>query len=152
MFIIIDIYSKDYCELKNFVQNFLNKKVCSKLKLIVLRSNLQKKKKKKLITILTSPHVNKNAQEQFGYNIYRKRLKCLSFQSLLFLLFLKKIKYQLSSSISIKINIIKNINNSKINLKNKFNINNYFLDYKTFNLIDYLNFLEISGELILKSK
>lgn len=70
----------------------------------------------------------------------------------MFLLFLKQIKFKLTSGITFKVNIIKNFNNSKINLKHKFNINNYFLDYKKFNLIDYLNLLEIYGELILKSK
>lgn len=48
MFIIINIYSKDYYELSNFIKNFLNKKVCNKLKLVILHSSLQKKKKENL--------------------------------------------------------------------------------------------------------
>ena len=48
MFIIIDIYSKNYSTLQFFLKNLLNKKVCNKLKLIVLESILQKKKKKKI--------------------------------------------------------------------------------------------------------
>ena len=49
MFIIIDIYSKNYSSLKFFTKNLLNKKVCNKLKLIVLESILQKKKRKKFL-------------------------------------------------------------------------------------------------------
>ena len=48
--------------------------------------------------------------------------------------------------------IIKNFNNSKKKLKNKFNIDNYYFNGDHFELINYLTFLEVYGELVLKSK
>merc|ERR1712154_93976 len=102
MFIIIDIYSKNFYALSTFLNSFLNKKICNKLKLIIVKSSLQKTKKKKL-TVLKSPHVNKKAQEQFELHTYKKRIKCFTFKTLLFLVFLKKIKFYLFSEIVIKV-------------------------------------------------
>ena len=51
------------------------------------KSRKKKKKKKTKFTVLKSPHVNKTAQEQFEYRIYKKQLKCFAFQSVLFLMY-----------------------------------------------------------------
>ena len=152
MFIIIDIYSKNFLSLKSFLKVFLNKKTRSKLKLILLKSSLQKTKKKKIFTVLKSPHVNKKAQEQFEHRIYKKRIKCFTFQTFLFLMFLKKIKFYVFSDINIKINIIKNFNNSKKKIKNRLNTDNYKLNFKKLDLTNYLEFFEVYGEFVLKSK
>ena len=96
--------------------------------------------------------MNKTAQEHFEYRVYRKQLKCLTFQTFLFLIFLKKVKFYLFSDVNIKISVIKNYSNSKKKIKNKFDIDNYYLDFNKSNLSDYLKFLEVYGELSLKSK
>lgn len=87
MLIIIDIYSKNVEVLNSFVNKFFTKAMCKKLKLIILKTTLQKPKTKKVFTALKSPHVNKTSQEQFEYRIYRKQIKCVTFQTLLFLVF-----------------------------------------------------------------
>lgn len=152
MFIIIDIYSKNYKFLNNFLHKFFNQEICNKLKLIILKTNLQKTKKTFFLTVLKSPHVNKTAQEQFGYKMYKHQIKCFTFQPFLFLLFLKKIKFFLFSEITVKVNVIKNTTNSKKKLKNVFNVDNYSLDFNELKLIDYLNFFEIYGEFVINSK
>jgi maltooligosyltrehalose synthase len=67
-------------------------------------------------------------------------------------MFLKKIKFYVFSDINIKINIIKNFNNSKKKIKNRFNTDNYKLNFKKLDLINYLKFFEVYGEFVLKSK
>lgn len=152
MFIIIDIYSKNYNSLISFFETFLNKNVCNKLKLIILKSSLQKRKKKTKFTVLKSPHVNKTAQEQFEYRIYKKQLKCFAFQSVLFLMFLKQVKFYLFSDIKIKVNIVNNYNNSRKKLQNKFNVDNYHLNLSKSNFITYLTVFGMYGEVALKLK
>ena len=151
MFIIIDIYSKNFYALSTFLNSFLNKKICNKLKLIIVKSSLQKTKKKKL-TVLKSPHVNKKAQEQFELHTYKKRIKCFTFKTLLFLVFLKKIKFYLFSEIVIKVSLIKNSKNSKKKIKNKFNVDNYHLNLNEVKLNNYLSVFEAYGEFVLNSK
>lgn len=152
MFIIIEIYSKSYKSLNYFVNNFFNKKSVDKLKLILLKSNLQKKKRKKILTVLKSPHVNKIAQEQFEQRIYKRQIKCFTFQGFLFLFFLKKIKIKLFSDIKIKICIIQNTNNLNNQIKSNFDVNNYCLNSKQLKFSNYLALLENYGEFVLKSK
>ena len=67
-------------------------------------------------------------------------------------MFLKKIKFYVFSDINIKINIIKNFNNSSKKIKNRFNTDNYKLNFKKLDLINYLKFFEVYGEFVLKSK
>ena len=152
MFVIIDIYSKNYKTLQFFLVYFFNKKLINKLKLTVIKTQSKKPVKKKVFTILKSPHVNKTAQEQFEYRIYKKRLKCFIPQIFLFLVFLKKIKFKLFSELNFKIKIISNVKFEKKKIKNKFNVDNYYLNNNTNNLINYLKIFETYGEFILKSK
>jgi hypothetical protein len=51
-----------------------------------------KHEKRKFVTVLKSPHVNKTAQEQFEFRLYSKHLLIRSFKPLTFLLLLKKVK------------------------------------------------------------
>lgn len=152
MFIIIDIYSKNFYALSSFLSTFLSNKICNKLKLIIVKSSLQKTKKKKKLTVLKSPHVNKKAQEQFELHTYKKQIKCFTFKTFLFLVLLKKIKFNLFSEIVIKVSLIKNIKNSKKKIKNKFNVDNYQLNLSEVKLNNYLSIFEAYGEFILKSK
>ena len=152
MFVIIDIYSKNTKSLNYFLEFFCDEKILQKLKIQVLKIKSQKPIKKKVLTVLKSPHVNKVAQEQFEYRIYKKRLKCFVPQISLFLIFFKKVRFNLFSDIKFNINIISNSKIENKKLKNNVNTDNYCLVYKELNLIKYLKLFSISGEYILKLK
>ena len=152
MFIIIDIHSKNYKSLKNFLAIFNDENITKNLKITIIKNKTKKPLKKKVITVLKSPHVNKTAQEKFEYRIYKERLKCFVPQVLLLLVFIKKITVNSFSDIKFKLNLISNFTNEKIKLKNNININNFCLVHKELNLIKYLKLLTISGEYILKLK
>lgn len=100
------------------------------MKLIILnlkqyKNHSEKKKKKKFMTILKSPHVNKTAQEQFEIRTFSMQLKVVTMQPFKFLMLLKKMKNYLFPDISVKLKLIfspaKNIS-----LKKKFfNMDNF---------------------------
>jgi ribosomal protein S10 len=83
-----------------------------------VKKYFQKKTKKKFVSILKSPHVNKKAQEQFETLIYSKQLSIYSIKQLKHLLFLKKIQNNLFSDVKLKIKFSINYNKEK-----KFNLN-----------------------------
>lgn len=152
MFIIIDIYSKNYQSLKNFLAIFNDENITKNLKITIIKNKVKKPLKKKVITVLKSPHVNKTAQEKFEYRIYKKRLKCFVPQVLLLLVFIKKLTVTSFLDIKFKLNLISSFKNEKRKLKNNININNFCLVHKELNLLKYLKLLTISGEYILKLK
>tara|TARA_B110000908_G_C10059460_1_gene359921 strand:- start:57 stop:515 length:459 start_codon:yes stop_codon:yes gene_type:complete len=152
MFVIIDIYSKNYKSLKNFLSVFNDETIIKKLKISILKNKAKKPLKKKVITVLKSPHVNKTAQEKFEYRVYKERVKCFVPQILLLLIFIKKIKLNSFSDIKFKLNFISSFNIEEIKIKNNININNFSLVHKELNLIKYLKLLTISGEYLLKLK
>merc|ERR1712045_574025 len=108
MFIIIDIYSKNFKSLKNFLLFFNNKNLFNKFKILTIKTDSQKPLKNFFITVLKSPHVNKSAQEQFEFKVYKKRLKLFVPQIFMFLTFLKKLKTNLFADIKFKLTIISN--------------------------------------------
>ena len=70
MFIIIDIYSKNFYALSSFLSIFLSNKICNKLKLIIVKSSLQKTKKKKKLTKLKKTKNNKKTKKKFLLHKY----------------------------------------------------------------------------------
>lgn len=54
--------------------------------------SFSKQEKRKFVTVLKSPHVNKTAQEQFEYRLYSKHFLIYSFKPFTFFLLLKKLK------------------------------------------------------------
>lgn len=90
---------------------------------IFFRSNLKGQKKKKIFTILKSPHVNKKAQEQFEIRIFSQQLILYGTYSARFVYFLKRLKLQLFPEIKLKIKFLLNKTKS--------------LDQKIFNLTNY---------------
>ena len=106
---------KDYLKilLKNITLNNLTTKL------------FNKKKKKFFITVLKSPHVNKKAQEQFGYHIYSKQLLLSTTNGYQWVLFLKKIEKNLFSDINLKIKFQLNNNLSKTSKRKVFNPDNF---------------------------
>ena len=94
---------------KLFLFFFYNKKI----RYNKIKKYFQKKKKKKILTILKTPHVNKTAQEQFEYRIYSKQITMYSSQGFQYLVFLKKISVNLWPEIKIKIKIDMNQSSEK---------------------------------------
>lgn len=87
MFLHFKVSSKDNHVLEKFLQ-FLQRLSISPAVL----KHFSKQKKRKFITILKSPHVNKTAQEQFEFRYYSKEFLIDSFKPLTFFLIIKKIK------------------------------------------------------------
>lgn len=97
----IKLYSKDKKSLHYFLR-FL--KHSTKTQNFQLFFNLlRKEKRKKKITILKSPHVNKTAQEQFQYTVHSVEVSCYSWEIKKYLILLKKIKNQLFPDVKIRI-------------------------------------------------
>lgn len=111
----IKIFSKDNLVLKRFFL-FLQR---LNISLIVLKS-FSKKKKRKFISILKSPHVNKTAQEQFEFRYYNKEFLIDFFKPLVFFLFIKKIKNLSFSNLKLEIKGLFNLNKRYKNFPQKF--------------------------------
>lgn len=105
---------------KKSLDYFLNFSKCNvKLQNFQSFSNLLKRKKTiKKITVLKSPHVNKTAQEQFGYTIYSLKMICNSWDAKKYLVILKKIKNYLFPGIKIQVDAL--FTKKKIYLKTLF--------------------------------
>ena len=150
MFVIIDIYSKNKHSLQLFCECFLAKNLAEKFRFNTIKVSAAKKIKIKKFTILKSPHVNKTAQEQFEHRVYKRQVRCFVPQFPLFMMFFKKLRFHFLSDINCKIKIISNIKANK--RKFQFNTDTYKLNVKTFNLLEYLKILSLSGECFLLFK
>ena len=94
----------------------------TKLQNLYLILNISKiKKRRQRISVLKSPHVNKNAQEQFQSIIYGTVINCSSWEMKKNSVLLKKIKNRLFPDIKLKIE--KTFKSGKITLfkENQFN-------------------------------
>ena len=96
----IQLYSKDKKSLKQFIK-FL-KNIKNQWKNLIF-SVKHKKKKRRRITILKSPHVNKKAQTKLQSIIYSTNIKCFSLNLKKNYIILKKIKNHLFPDLKIKI-------------------------------------------------
>lgn len=67
------------------------------------QKHFSKKTKKKILTILKSPHVNKTAQEQFEINTFSKQLLGYNIKSSKFLFFFKSLKENTFADLKFKI-------------------------------------------------
>lgn len=99
----IKFYSKDKKSLHHFLN--LSKRNIITQNFKVFFNLLRKEKVIKKLTVLKSPHVNKTAQEQFGYRFHFAEIFCYSWEIKKYLLVLKKIKNQLFPGIKIQINV-----------------------------------------------
>jgi len=167
MFVNVCVKSKNLRSLKKFL-TFLDEYITSKnLNVIVSKSSFKKVVKRKVITLLKSPHVNKRAQEQFEFRFYRAQISLFSYRYLLLLVFLKYLKTTvLFSDVHLKIRL--HINNSRYYNKvlNILNPNNFYLtDYLELkdknldknkglllNIPYYLMLFDLHGSLSLKKK
>jgi ribosomal protein S10 len=87
MFLYFKVSSKDNKILKKFLKFLL------KLNMLpVVIKHVPKQQKRKFVTILKSPHINKTAQEQFEFRHYSKEFIVNSIKPLTFFLIIKKLK------------------------------------------------------------
>jgi hypothetical protein len=158
----IIIISKNHFAILNFFL-FLFKNNINKLH--ILKNIFQKKKKKKKLTILKSPHVNKTAQEQFEQEFLKKQFKLQTITNLNYLIFFKKLNFNIYPDINIILKCSNNIIFKNFNFK-IFNPNNFKFDKYFFfkiqntklkiliknknklfkNLNSYIHILDIYGE------
>jgi ribosomal protein S10 len=106
--------------LKNKTYNFNN-----------LKKYFQKNKRKKRLTILKSPHVNKKAQEQFESRVFRKQFTIQTIKNFRYLTLLKRLSYNLFPDIDIKLKyVISSSDSIKLGLKainpDYYKINKYY--------------------------
>jgi len=87
MFFYLKISCKDKRILKKFLRSF------TKIKSLPFSvKSFSKQEKRKFVTVLKSPHVNKTAQEQFEYRLYSRHFLIHSLKPFTFFLLLKKLK------------------------------------------------------------
>lgn len=91
----------------------------------VVKKNFQQKKRKKKLTLLKSPHVNKTAQEQFEYRIFSKQISMYLDKHLKSLVLLKKLKTDLFPDVKIKVIFPINHSNTEKLRTNILNPNNF---------------------------
>lgn len=95
-----------------------------------------KRQKRKFVSILKSPHVNKTAQEQFEYRIFSKHFLIFSIKPQIFLLFLKRLKSLSFSGLKLEIEAVfrnQTTNKSVLRFIDPDNIllqKNYFIEKK----------------------
>lgn len=122
----LTITSKNKKSVENCFLFFLNN--ANELNLNIIKKDFKKEKKKNILTILKSPHVNKSAQEQFEFKLFSKQLSVYSQKNFQILFFLKKIKIYLFPDVKIKIKFILNKNLSEKIKVHIFNPTNFKLN------------------------
>ena len=110
MIIIINAHSKVPAVLDKF-NSFL---LMQNLNLFISKNVLSFPTKKKIYTVLKSPHVNKTAQEKFKSEIYSKKYKIYSDKPQLLLKFLKIVESSLFEELFLKIQLVSSPKTSKL--------------------------------------
>lgn len=157
MYLIINLTSSNLTSINNLNEIILNKiKNINNVK--IFKSYIVKSKNKKKFTVLKSPHVNKDAREQFEIRNYTRIMEVYSYQPLLLLFIIKCIKNKLNSDVKLHINFKYSLNQFYKHLKSNLNINNSFihknsvLNHDIFFFQNYLKSLDTFGELLLKKQ
>ena len=111
-----------------------------------------KKKHKKVISVLKSPHVNKTAQEQFESVIYKKQVVVCSYDYNLLFCLLKSFNHRMLPELTLKIKL--KLHRSFLTKQSKIYINpsNQILTNNLFLIKEYLKILDSYGELLIKQK
>ena len=135
------VSSRNKKSIINFEQFFFK---VIKFNFNILNRFLRKKKRRKVFTILKSPHVNKIAQEQFEYKTYSQKYIIYFSNSSQFLLFFKKLKKHLFPDLEFKLNIFLHKKIDELSIFKLFNTKKYKL-----NIIDKIN---LSQNLTIEKK
>ena len=155
MLITIKIKSKNQDSLTKF-SKFITKRVRYLEKMCLVVNSVQKiKRSKTKFTVLKSPHVNKTAQEQFETIVYEQIFDIYSYQGLLLLLILKRIKTSVFHDLTIKISMSYDSNSFSKSLKSNLNTNFSKTELNNLNgssfLDTYLKLLDFHGETSFKT-
>ena len=151
MFFYVKVFSKDNNDLKSFFR-FLNQLANSP----IILKHFSKQKKRKFVTILKSPHVNKTAQEQFEFRFYHKEFLVDSFKPLTFFLLLKRLKNLSFPGLKIKVTGLLNSNKKNKSFLRAVNPDNIVLNHKfskvtSISQRSYIPLFDCYGELYLKN-
>ena len=154
MYFSIKIFSKNKISLNKFLL-FISR-LDFPIKII---NNFPKLKKKFFLTVLKSPHVNKDAQEQFEFRVYSKELIIWSPQSKILLLIFKKAIFTSFSSIKIRISVLSNTKTQNSFLLNSLDPQIYDLNFFDTRkkksqflkkVVKYLNLNDCYGDIAMK--
>lgn len=148
MFLYFKIYSKDNQVLKKFL-TFLSELNISP----ILLKSFANQKKRKFVTILKSPHINKTAQEQFEFRYYSKSFIIDSIKPLTFFFIIKKIKSLSFPGLKLKIKGLLNPEKKSKSILNQTNPDNIILNSKVKRLCfqkKYIQLFDSYGELWLR--
>ena len=146
LYLIINLTSSNLVSINNLNEILVNK-INSINNIKILKKYIIKRKNKKKFTVLKSPHVNKDAREQFETLNYTRIIKLYSYQPILALYIIKSIKNKINSDVKLQIKFKYNTNEFYKHLKSNINLNNCFSEN---HLLNNLKYLDIFGELILK--
>jgi ribosomal protein S10 len=108
-------YLKVSCKDKRILEKFT--RVFTKIKSLPISVKpFSRYEKRKFITILKSPHVNKTAQEQFEYRFFSKHFLAFSLKPRIFFLLLKKLRNLSFSGIRLEVKGVfeKNLTNKYV--------------------------------------
>lgn len=149
MFFYIKISAKEKRVISNFMKFF--SRISSDLKLLQL-SQFPNKRRRKFVTVLKSPHVNKTAQEQFEFRIYSKQFLVFSAKPSLFCFVIKKLNSSTFSGIKLELNSVIEKRKKDKKLLSILNPDNLCLRRnQNFSLIHYTNLFDSFGEAKIKN-
>jgi len=149
MIIYLYISSKSLKPLNRFVSIITSINTTSELKIKVFGVT-KKAKRKKVTSVLKSPHVNKTAQEQFESITYSRRLLVSSYNYLLLLLLVKQISNKVLPELNVKIKL--KVQNNFLMKISKTSVNpiNQKLSNNVDSIESYLKVFDIYGELLIR--
>lgn len=108
--------------LSSYSKKFLKKSIAFITKFAGKKNNTKihnKIRKKKVVTLLKSPHINKSAQEQFEIRYFARQIFIFTPKKLKYFMFLKKVLNNLFSHTKTKITILTSCNNDLNFINNK---------------------------------
>ena len=121
MVIRLIIKSKNINSILNFIKLFIKFYKIYKLTDSFFVSN--KTSRRKMFSILRSPHVNKISQEQFEFKVYKREIIIQTKNYLKFLIMFKKLNKSIFSDLNITISLLKKKNDYYSPILNKFYLN-----------------------------
>ncbi len=151
MFLYFKISSKDNKVLKKFLLFLLKLNMSP----VVIKS-VPKQQKRKFVTILKSPHINKTAQEQFEFRYYSKEFIVHSVKPLTFFLIIKKLKNLSFSGLKLEVKGLLNFEKKTKSLLNQLNPDNVILHQHQISTKlsfqkQYIQLFDCYGEVWLKT-
>ena len=151
MFLYFKVSSKDNKILKKFLRFLLKLNISP-----VVIKHIPKQQKRKFVTILKSPHINKTAQEQFEFRYYSKEFVINSVKPLTFFLIIKKLKNLSFSGLKLEVKGLFNFEKKNKSFLNQLDPDNIILNqYRTSPKLSfqkrYIQLFDCYGEVWLKT-